>query len=625
MSAPRRLLPQARRLGLALRPKAAQAQSKCPYCSLAPASRPLIRSHRDETARRHQSTSAPSSNPRQELEHALAELQNHAPSLVDASRLQLALQGLRHSAGTEAVRIAILGLGNGSSSTSTAKRLLRALLADPLVDQEAWERELDAYDVNQPLIVRIQQGDVKSGLTMERHASLNEITISSPTLNGANLELLLMDTVLPMSPPEGASASSVESSILNPVVDIPIGEDRYSQVETPVHKTILITDGFSGAVSISAASGKALDNVESVIAATNIPGMGKQASGAQVEVIDLSLAEKAIGLFRQGPQHAMEYEKLWTTSNVSVLVHWLKQGIHTTDGATKPIVRRLIASVLQGVTAQLDGEEARELSKALGVKELPERDNLNQALAQWSQNAHSELQSELDQAFTGRRWRKLGWWKLFWRVDDVAMLTNEMLSQRFLPTAEQEIVYLTGRIAGPKGVNPNYAQPKSSQVLEHKATKLGSGEEAPIPTGLPRWPGHIAFTRRYLQNESVPALQALAQKLVMQSLGTSGIATSLAATFYLTSFVSTAYEAGAVAALGIVYSLGRMQKKWETARGFWEGDVREEGRKAVRGAEKSIADALNGGKPAEDAELSTKIQKTRELLAQAEDALGRMK
>ena len=45
------------------------------------------------------------------------------------------------------------------------------------------------------------------------------------------------------------------------------------------------------------------------------------------------------------------------------------------------------------------------------------------------------------------------------------------------------------------------------------------------------------------------------------------------------------YEAGAVAAFGLVWSLRRMQKKWETARKFWEGEVREEGRKAVRAVE----------------------------------------
>ena len=144
---------------------------------------------------------------------------------------------------------------------------------------------------------------------------------------------------------------------------------------------------------------------------------------------------------------------------------------------------------------------------------LSDATEIQNALAEWSRSAHGELQQELDLVFTGRRWRKLGWWKLFWRVDDVGMLTNEMLSQRFLPTAEQELVYLAGRVAALRGEVPNYPQPVSETV--------SAAPQAP----LPKWPGHIAFTRRYLQNETVPALQALAQRLLVQSLGTSSVAT----------------------------------------------------------------------------------------------------
>ena len=139
-----------------------------------------------------------------------------------------------------------------------------------------------------------------------------------------------------------------------------------------------------------------------------------------------------------------------------------------------------------------------------------------------------------------------------------------------------------------------------------------------------KWPTHIPFTKQYLLGETVPALQALAQKLVVQTLGTSTITTSLAGLMYLSSF--GAYEAGAVGALGLVWSLGRMQKKWETARNFWEGEVREEGRKAVRAVESSVAQALDrakelshGGATIDD------IRHVRELVRKAEDALARLK
>ena len=631
MSSNRQLWPHARRLSRLARPNQTPASSICPFCSVSPAAPRLPpRPRRQPVARRHQSTAGTTTNPREELEQTLQQLQDQTPYLVDLSRLQLALHGLRQNAGEEDIRIAILGLENGDHAGVTAKRVLRALLADPLVDEQPWEKELDGYDPNEPLIARIRpDGSGEGTLTMETVSGLNEVRISSVELNSLNLELLLMDANLPPAPSNGPVAQTVEEALLNPVVNVPIDQDRSSPIPTPVHKTLLVASGLTGAVSISSLPLPILENRDTILAASNMEGLSKQQLDAAFEVVDVSLAEKAVALFRKGPEHAIEYERLWFASNMPALAKWLKSGLATTDAATKPVVRRLIASLLQDTLSSVQAKEARKVSRALAIKNLPQAGELHEALAGWAQSAHAELQGELDLAFTGRRWRKLGWWKLFWRVDDVAMLTNEMLSQRFLPTAEQELVYLTGRIAGPAGEHPPYAQPTSSkagQAANQTSKKLGSGEVAPVSPTLPKWPGHIAFTRRYLQNETIPALQALAQKLVVQALGTSSVATSLGALLYVSSFASSVYEAGAVAALGIVYSLGRMQKKWDAARGFWEGEVREEGRKAVRGVEGSVADVLEGTKAVEDgSKEAEELRKARELVAKAEDALARMK
>lgn len=551
-------------------------------------------------------------------------LKDTSPEFVNLARLQLALQGLQQAPGRESVRIAILGL-DSENSPEAAKRLLHALLVDPLVDQQAWEKELDAHDADEALIVRIAAQDEKGLLQVERDGDLSELEVSSATLNGLNLEILLT----PSNPPIGPDGSAEEDALFAPSVDVHIDKVRLTPIPTPVHKTILVADGFQGAVQLSSAIPTSLEGDDTFVAVANLEGLAKDQLDIGFHNVDVSQAGKAVELFRQGPENAREYERHWTASNVSPLIKWLRSGIDVSSPSTKPVVRRLIATLLQSTSAQVEAEEARKTSRALAIKNLPEAKELNEALAQWAQSAHAELQGELDLAFTGRRWRKLGWWKLYWRVDDVAMLTNEMLSQRFLPTAEQELVYLTGRIAGPKGEHHEYTQPKSVRDdgthIDQSLTKLGSGEIATASSGLPKWPGHIAFTRRYLQNETVPALQALAQKLVLQSLGTSGVTTSLAALLYVSQFASTLYEAGAVAALGIVYSLGRMQKKWETARRFWEGDVREEGRKAVRGTEESIAEALNGIKASTPLAGESQIEKTRELVAKAEDALARMK
>lgn len=561
----------------------------------------------------------------------MKELEQHAPNHVSLSRLQLALQGLQQPAGEEAIRIAILGLRpeDDAAGADTAKRVLRAILADPLVDEEAWERQLAKYEPNHPLIVRIRPGSQPEvAFEMESGKAINEIQISSPGLNNLHLELLLMSTDLLMMEAGRAGQTFTADELLSPNVPIAIGQDQASSLATPVHKLLLIGNsggGLSDILSVPDPAGVSIGTVERAV---NMEGLSEFMNVPGYHAIDVALAERAIARFREGPQHGVEYEKMWSSSKLSVLKQWLQTGLVSDDKGTKPVVRDLIASLLESTNASIQAEEARNTSQKLQVQTpLAGSGELGGALAQWSQNAHAELQTELDQAFTGRRWRKLGWWKLFWRVDDVAMLTNEMLSQRFLPTAEQELVYLTGRIEGQNGQKMPYAQPISSKEKQdaEPSTKLGSGEVATVSPKLPKWPGHIAFTRRYLQNETIPALQALAQKLVMQSVGTSSVATSLAALLYVSSFASSLYEAGAVPALGVVYSLGRMQKKWETARGFWEGEVREEGRKAVRGAEQSVGDVLEGGVSTGVDAQASKLEKAKDLVIKAEDALSRMK
>ncbi|KAJ4863944.1 hypothetical protein T069G_00474 [Trichoderma breve] len=441
-----------------------------------------------------------------------------------------------------------------------------------------------------------------------------------------------MDADVPVNGSGLATVESLEESVLVPAVDLDSADEHATPMITPVHQALLVADGLTGAVAISGLP--ILDCADTITAAVNLRGFSKEQLGANFTVIDTSLAEEAINLFRQGPQNAMSYEQRWSASNLGLLVAWLKAGLKAADDeATKPAVRKLIASVLQGALSAIETEStSRKLSRELSHSMIsPEMRAMNEGLSKWAQNAHAELQEQLDLAFSGRRWRKLGWWKLFWRVDDVAMLTNEILSQRFLPTSEQELVYLTGRIAQLQGGAGQYSQPTSSREALPEGPSAGSAKNEPVipvvpRSHLPKWPGHIAFTRRYIQNETVPALQSLAQQLVVQSLATSSVTSCLAALLYVSSFSSTIFEASAVAALGVVYSLGRMQKKWETAREFWEGEVREEGRKAIRAAEESAGEVLDG---VQKNKLSTQrikeLEQASELVAKAEDALARLK
>ncbi|KAL7823835.1 hypothetical protein V8C26DRAFT_5140 [Trichoderma gracile] len=610
--------------------------SICPFCSLSPASQARTRSRPSLKARRWQSTSTTAvrapSTARNELEQALLELEKKIPGLVNLSRLQLALQGLRQPPGQEAIRVAVLGVSNGSSGREAARKVLKALIVDPLVDEQDWERKLDEHDTSKPLIVLIGPSQERVTRLVTSKNLPDVLEVSSAELNALNLELLLTGVDVPVNGSGVATVQALEDAVLAPAIEVASADEHGAPLPAPVHQALLVADGLTGAVKIAGLP--ILDSGDAITAAVDLKGFSKEQLGSNFTLIDTSLAEEAVKLFRQGPENAMEYEHRWSTSNVGMLVAWLKAGLRAADDeTTKPAVRKLIASILQGAHSAIEAESTshelvRELSATMSSPELRA---MNEMLSEWAQSAHAELQEQLDLAFSGRRWKKLGWWKLFWRVDDVAMLTNEILSQRFLPTSEQELVYLAGRIAQLQGQVSQYSQPVSSRETGSERPTVGLTENEPvIPTSprsrLPKWPGHIAFTRRYIQNETVPALQSLAQQLVVQSLATSSVTSCLAGLLYISSFSSTIFEAGAVAALGIVYSLGRMQKKWETARDFWEGEVREEGRKAIRAAEESAAGVLDGSQLDKDlAQRLKELEDASELVAKAEDALARLK
>ncbi|KAJ0116149.1 hypothetical protein J7T55_005095 [Diaporthe amygdali] len=625
------------------------SSSVCLFCSLAarPNSPTPRRTRRKSlVARRNQSTTTSSqpSNPRKELQDALQELQKHATNYINLSRVQLALNALRQEAGDETVRVAILGLTNGSESGLTAKEVLRLLLADPLSPEQDWERELMAHDARQPLIVRVgtdhedgAQGAGEGTMTYARGGLLREMSVSSPGLNGKKLEILLTETN-PLADSTGEAFQNFEESALVPTVDIPASNTgRFTPVTTPVHKALLVTDGILGAASL--ANLPLLSGKGAITGAVNTPGYTPaDPSALPFATIDVTAAAQGLNALRQSVDKGFEYEKLWFKSNMPSITTWLKSGVTTSgDGATKDAIRESIASVLLNTRATIQQEEAQRLSSALSNQTSSTTvPTLNAALSEWAEKSHAELQEQLDQAFTGSRWRKLNWWKLFWRVDDVGTLSSEMLSQRFLPGAERNVIFLAGKIEG-SGVFGTEARSKAPYSAPTLATTAKATEAAVDPSqelplakkSLPgtKWPAHITYTRNYLQSETVPALQALAQSLVFQSAGFSTLTTSLGALMYLSTFGAS--ESGAVAALGIVWSLRRLQKKWESAREYWQSEVREEGRKAVRAVEISVGETLDkavrDGSAANKDALLAELRQARELVRKAEDALAKLK
>lgn len=524
-----------------------------------------------------------------------------------------------------------------TSSHATAKQLLHLLLADPLQAEQKWEQQLASADATQPLILHVgseqeEQEHPHLSFAKRRDELLPEVNVSSPALDGNKLELLLMETN-PFDAGTGTGIEALEETVLVPTIDIPSNTGRYTPISTPVHRALVVGDGILGAASLISLPLIQEDGMIST--AVNFPNHNSSGDPTvyPFTAVSLPTAEKALSLFRASVSNAGAYENLWYESNLPSLTHWLKTGVlSTSPGTTKPPVRAFIASILRNTSAAVQAEEARLLSAALSTRLSPTAiSSLDRALSDWSESAHSELQSQLDLAFTGRRWRKLGWWKLFWRVDDVGMLSSDMLSQRFLPEAERRIIYLAGRIGEAGLVEEHDADPTypGPLVVSAAAGNVDENLDRPTPELEGKWPTHIPYTRAYLLERTIPALQALAQKLVVQSLGTSAAMSSLAALTYVSGIWGAgAYEAGAVAALGIVWSMRRLQKKWEAARSYWEGEVREEGRKAVKATEASVEEVFERARRREREQGTgglEEVRKVRALVGVAEDALARLK
>ncbi|KAI1178472.1 hypothetical protein F4777DRAFT_97403 [Nemania sp. FL0916] len=577
-------------------------------------------------------------DPRKELASVLLELQKHAAQYIDLSRLQLALDGLRQKPGDESMRVAILGLAHGPASSSTAKDVLRLLLADPLKDAEPWERELEQHDLTEPMMIRIgaESQPAEPDLSVTKENILREIRVSSATLNGHKLEILFAETspILPVS--EKTALDRFEDATLVPTIEVRTSETgEHKSIATPVHKTLIVADGLHGAASLMVVPSSEYSSVLKY--AVNIPEYKPvETIPLPFTPIDTNIAKIGLALVRKDISNAIEYEHLWFQSNVPKLVEWLKADILTTpDNVTKPPVRELIASLLRHTSASIRAEENRIRSTSTSpINSSTQTRTIEKALSEWAESAHSELQEQLDLAFSSKRWRKLRWWKLFWRVDDVSMLTSDILAQKFLPNAERNSIFLSGRMAeagvslfrsGEVRPRPDYTVDGGSQSMNTPALP-NRGHMTPSRWES-NWPKNIPNTRSYLQTETVPALQALAQKLVLQTLGTSGLMTALGALVYIGTLSTTLYEAGAVAALGLVWSMKRMQKHWEAARNFWEGEVREEGRKAVRGAGAAMASAIidNENPIGQDVHVEENLERANKLVLRAEKLLEKLK
>lgn len=442
-----------------------------------------------------------------------------------------------------------------------------------------------------------------------------------------------------------------------PLLEVPNSTGgRVSTLTYPVHKALVFREGFVDLVGFMPIVREGNLSEEAHVVAGVINGDWRfppqkpepePDSEEAIKPVNVHLAEEAIQLFRQSLENSIEYEKAWFASGLPAIANWLLEGTIADPSTLQKSVRRLTGIILSNAEQAILREEQEKQQQRLHLTvPSPIRENLDLAIRSWAESAHTELRDQLDIAFHSKSWRKTTWWKLFWRVDDIGMIATDVLQRFWLVEAEKELLWLMGRIeqAGllgppephnlpPAELNPDDVpkfgalplSPRMSDILPKTSDLSSSDTLIPAPTTPTSYPQSISLARSSL-SQTTPPLTATAQRLLLTAISTTALTSSLSGLLYLSLLETSIYEAGGIAALGLVWSMRRLQKRWEETRGLWEADVREEGRRALRAVEEEMKEVVReGGREAGDVEGGEERQRARELVGRVREVLGEMR
>lgn len=611
------------------------------------------------------------------LYQSLLHLESSASSYIDLSRLQLALRSLESA--DPLIRIAFLGLGGNGNQA--ARRLVRVLLADALSDGvEQWERELlDGVEGS----VLVKYGEMVQDVGIVgggRDGRVRELRVPSPLLKRLGVEIL----VTGLNASEERRSDELEATILVPALTIPGAGGRVGFVRYPVHKAVVVTEGVSGAVELGRLPKGLLDGhmIQSALSLPLRKEEGIPKNERDGDVVDVGLAEHALGLFRENRANGAVFSQEWQASKVGSITNWLANStkVEEKGDGLKPAVRDLLDSLLVKTQSAVESADSSSWARCSTLS-VPEskRTILQEALTTWCKDAHQDLQTNLSTAFLGPAWKRTTWWRLFWRIDEVSISAAEVLRRGWLVEAEQSLAFLSGRLlesgvateAQLRGIShlSDNRKPKAEaaadvktllderteqEMADYKAAQKGIfkngrpetvAELMQLPpllskireeTGLnalfnPPWPQTINLAREQILHEAVPALHVKAQQFMLAALSTMGGSSALAAWLWVASGGVALYESGAIAALGLVWALRRLQKVYGKEREVFAGAVRENGRRVLADVESRLQKVVNeGGRVAvreediRERESARKVvQVTREALGQIQTPQGR--
>lgn len=565
---------------------------------------------------------------------------------MNLSRLQLALQGLESE--TPATRVAVLGL----NVQDTARRLVRLLLADALEDEGAWEKQIldSAAAFSHGLVIRYGQPPNPS--LPQPRTSTPVLYIPSDVLLRNNMEILV-SAIQGLGNGEllqGAHTVTADA-FLSPSVGTPTAASgRQVAISQPVHSTLLATNGLdelmAAAELLASTNFVAPEDRMSVQSVVNLEGIKTKAPG-EVLIVDATKAEEGLAAIRRSVTEARTYEHKWMDSGIPLLTNWLTSASAARSKGPIPApVKTLIHSVLTNATRNLQAQAALEKrSNAARSINYATKANLEEMIEEFSRNAHQELQSGLSSAWSSRNWRKLAWYKLFWRVDDVGLIITDLVMNAWLPRTERAVYELSGRFsqAGislmdvPQNDNTTALPNKEkivepTQVLQAQAgvatepaiepvvvNRMGRAEVemAPIPRPVPL-SSSISAIRATQIDRAITSLSSTAQQIVLKTLSLTGLSAGLSGLTYV-SVAGSMYEAGTIVALGTAFALWRMQSDWLTTTKTLETGLHEEGKTLIRRIVGRMRDLVDQGSKVVEDEVEIRTRR------EAEDAVLRAK
>lgn len=290
---------------------------------------------------------------------------------------------------------------------------------------------------------------------------------------------------------------------------------------------------------------------------------GSPSAAFEELVVASELAQEGNELLRESPKNISAYLDLYRKSSIPLLKERLDP---------KNVRELLLKSVFKTCD---DLVEARGENPSINR----EVSTLRKA---WAESAHRELQSRLIPALETLLYKKLAWYKLYSRTDDVEATTTAILTQAQLPQANRELEYIVGRV--------------------DKAVATIPSNEASLMSA--RSPITAAFIQ---SSAAAAALQNSALKAVLTALSVQ-IPISLCAVggWYFTN--CSLYSMGALAGLGLVVGLQRLQKMWLRAAKKYETTVVNTTRAAITETEALIWDMYEEKVSRRAQELQTQTQ-----------------